>query len=154
MTADIPKHNPRITRSIADQDRQRRYLMARVEPMLSEAFERASESNIAWNNNDWLIFVDWARWDLARHILFNPNLPEDKRGTNHPFYKYFELFDRGIMSGTTEDPVAIAFVWCLLEATRTTAEGGLRHFAVDFNYQPPAPPVLALPAPEVKDGLP
>lgn len=137
----------------------------RTPELLKNAFDQANQGAISWDNDTWEDTLAWVTGPLARMILYDPELPPDQRGTKHPMYARFEMFNRFSMEGgPLRDPKTIRFMWAVLRMyveleLRALLFYKVRYSAVDIEGMgrqvlDGVLPALPEPAVEVESGVP
>jgi len=70
-------------------------LSRNLEPEILRIFETAEAQEVQYDQIRWMMFLDWVDVVLPKILMYDPRLPANKRGENHPMYKHFEIFSRG-----------------------------------------------------------
>lgn len=135
MSISIPSHDPAITIPIAEQDKIRRKLNQELLPLMDETFGKAVSGSVVWNQNKWLITLDWIEYDLKKRLLYGSHIPPNERGEKSPLYQYFELFDRARMQGELSKPVVIALLFAVIKAMTDVSDKAMEYFDVHFEVK-------------------
>jgi hypothetical protein len=65
-------------------------------PTIERVFSGNEKEMMVWDFERWNMFMRWISRIMKKRILFDPRNVNGDFGEKHPYYKAFEMFDRGM----------------------------------------------------------